>query len=652
VANVGPYEILGELGRGGMGAVWRARAPDGRMVAVKMLIRQDERTIARFDRERRLLMLLGEADGFVAMLDVGDSHQGPFYVMPLLSGGTLRNRLEGGPLPIPDVVALGVALATALGRAHEKGIIHRDMKPENVLFDDQGRPLIADLGIAKHFRRDVSGASMSVALTQGGEMTGSAGYMAPEQIENKDVGPPADVFALGAILWECLAGEPAFVGDSFHEVMAKVVSGEASSVRDLRPETPRWLHAVLARALRRDQDKRFRDCAEMARALVEWPTQWRRRVLVRWTAALAFAGVVAAAIGVAAREPKPSLASPAPTASATAVAPPKPSTPGAPDWWSALAVDQRPPLPLPKGISFGEPNGEYVNAKDGSVLVYVPAGPFQMGAAHPGVDETNAVPVHWVELSAYFLGKLELTNAQWETFAKETGYLTLAEQSGAGFVQPAKGAGARDIISQDDQVAGASRLHPEGDATAPPPPPEHPVVQVSWDDARAYCAWAGLRLPTEAEWERAAAWDARAKKARRFPWGDDPPNNGTLANVADARANARWPNTFDVVDWDDGYLTTAPVGSFPRGVSTVGAHDMSGNVQEWCADGYNDQYYSHSPRKDPLCPVGGPGSYVVCRGPSWCSPFVFSLQRRHHFVPLFRSNEVGFRVARSAKDGH
>jgi serine/threonine-protein kinase len=666
VAKVGPYEILGELGRGGMGSVLRARAPDGRIVAVKLLMRPDPQALARFERERRLLRLLGEAEGFVAMLDAGDTPHGPFYVMPLLSGGTLRKRLEDKPLPIDDVIALGIALATALGRAHEKGIIHRDLKPENVLFDAAGedssaagagggrvapigsiagRPLIADLGIAKHFRRDVSGASQSIALTRGGEIAGSAGYMAPEQIESMDVGPPADVFALGAILWECLAGVPAFVGDSFHAVMAKVASGQVSSVRDFRPETPRWLHAVIVHALRRDPAKRFRDGADLARALAEGERRWWRAMLLRGAAVTSAVAVAAVAIGLATRSgPPPRPSDAVPTTSPTVTAPSHPSTPGAPDWWSALAPDERPPLPLPKGISFGAASGEYVNAKDGSVLVYVPAGSFDMGTAH---GEPSAVPVHRVDLSAYFIGKFELTNALWEKFAKESGYLSVAEQSGAGYVVPMKE--SRDAITEGDQVTGASRLHPDGDASSSSPPPDHPVVQVSWTDASAYCAWAGLRLPTEAEWERAAVWDARAKRSRRFPWGDEPANGPRLANLADARANAKWPNYFVAVDWDDGYATTAPVGSFPRGASPVGALDMAGNVQEWVADGLDEEYYYHSQRKDPLCPPGGPGSFMCCRGPSWFSPITCTLHRRHRFIPLYRSNALGFRVARPGK---
>ncbi|MEZ0227655.1 MAG: serine/threonine-protein kinase, partial [Planctomycetota bacterium] len=202
--RVGPYEIVAPLGTGGAGTVFRARSADGREVAVKLLHRSDTEAFARFDRERRLLAELGEAQGFVPLLDAGASGGVPYIVMPLLAGGTLRKRLEGGALSIEETVRLGAELARALGRAHARGVVHRDVKPENVLFAHPTRPLVADLGLGKHFAHE--GLGRSASLSQTGAFKGTAGYMPPEQTrDTKSVGPPADVFALGAILHECLA---------------------------------------------------------------------------------------------------------------------------------------------------------------------------------------------------------------------------------------------------------------------------------------------------------------------------------------------------------------------------------------------------------------------------------------------------------------
>jgi serine/threonine protein kinase len=179
--RIGPYEVVKEIGRGGAGIVLRARGPDGHERALKVLKDSSGQRLARFERERRLLSSLGESDGFVPLLDAGDSNHGPYIVMPFVPGGTLRDRLRG-PLGIAATEKLAREVAAAMARAHERGIVHRDLKPENILFAADGRALVADLGLAKHFDRDAPGASASVSLSREGWLRGTAGYMSPEQI--------------------------------------------------------------------------------------------------------------------------------------------------------------------------------------------------------------------------------------------------------------------------------------------------------------------------------------------------------------------------------------------------------------------------------------------------------------------------------------
>jgi tetratricopeptide (TPR) repeat protein len=252
-----------------MGCVFLARrASDGAEVAVKLIPRETSpATLARFERETRLLALLGERAGFVPLLDYCcGSDYVPYLVMPFIGGGTLRNRLARGPLSVEETLALGRALARALGRAHARGIVHRDVKPENVLFTARGRPLLADLGLAKHFDRSVCGASQSIRLTASGIFKGTAGYMAPEQMRDAAcAGPAADVFALGAVLYECLAGRPAFASDTLLEVLARVDRAQVAPLR--RDDVPPSLEAALRRALARDPRERFADGAAFARAL-------------------------------------------------------------------------------------------------------------------------------------------------------------------------------------------------------------------------------------------------------------------------------------------------------------------------------------------------------------------------------------------------
>jgi serine/threonine protein kinase/tetratricopeptide (TPR) repeat protein len=263
--RLGPYRVVEEIGRGGMGVVYRARSGDGREVALKLLLEADPQKVARFERERRILASFTEEDGFVPVLDGGSSPEGPYFVMPVLEG-TLKARLGEGPLSVAEAAELGRALGSAIGRAHRRGIVHRDLKPGNVLFTAGGRPLVADLGLAKHFDRGVPGASDSLSLSVGGAFRGTIGYMPPEQMASaKDVGPPADVFALGAILYECLEGRPAFEADTFVGLIHKVTTGTLEPMR--RDDVPPGLAQAIAKALQPDPAERFADGAALATAL-------------------------------------------------------------------------------------------------------------------------------------------------------------------------------------------------------------------------------------------------------------------------------------------------------------------------------------------------------------------------------------------------
>jgi hypothetical protein len=267
--RIGSYALEGELGRGGMGVVHRARAPDGRVVALKLLSHAATPGVReRFERERRLLASFGPTDGFVPVLDAGEERGQPYIVMPLLEGGTLRTRLAHGALSVAATIEVAEALARALSKAHALGIVHRDLKPENLLFGREGPPLLADLGLAKHFDGASPGASRSVSLSTTGQLLGTVGYMAPEQAHDfKTAGPEADVFSAGAVLYECLAGSPAFEGESMLEVLAKVERASPPPVGSVRPETPSWLAILVDRALARDPADRFADGGELLDAI-------------------------------------------------------------------------------------------------------------------------------------------------------------------------------------------------------------------------------------------------------------------------------------------------------------------------------------------------------------------------------------------------
>ncbi|HZU95249.1 MAG TPA: bifunctional serine/threonine-protein kinase/formylglycine-generating enzyme family protein [Planctomycetota bacterium] len=568
----GPYELLEKVGEGAVGVVHRARAPDGRVVAIKIF---RGAALARIERERRLLASLDE-DGFVPLLDTGTAAGREFLVMPFLEGGTLRSRIEKGPLGVNETVALGRALARALGAAHAKGIVHRDVKPENVLFDGEGRPLIADLGLAKHFDSATPGASQSVALSKTGEFRGTAGYMPPEQmLDAKSTGPEGDVFALGAVLYECLAGEPAFFGQTVIEVVQKVEEGSFTPLAKRRKDVPAWLAGTIERCLVRAKEERFADGAALAAALeAKSDGRTRRRW---WLAAPAL--VVVAAVGFLGWRAR------AGGSTAPVVSSPPPPAPGGTGSSNEARPELQPPSPLPDELRPGEKPGEYVHRKSSTVLVFVPGGRCRLGSE---TADPLARDSFETDLGPFWIGKYEVTNAEFARFVEATGHVTRAEKEGSSnHVVPQHTGMSRTPEQWHNQVTSEMAVDvyswkkpfPDGK----PAVDTFPVVCVSWFDAAAYAEWAGLVLPTEDQWEKAAAWDPVARRHLETTWGDAPrPGiHGSFRDASLYRVVGLAPSPIAA---DDGFPWAAPVGSFPDDRAPCGAIDMAGNVGEWCGD--------------------------------------------------------------------
>ncbi len=243
----------------------------------------------------------------------------------------------------------------------------------------------------------------------------------------------------------------------------------------------------------------------------------------------------------------------------------------------------------------GVENRLAVNVKDGSVLVYVPPGEFEMGDG-----ERDDRPKHRVELSGYWIGVYAVSNAQYGRFVKATGH-RVPEQADYG-----------EAVWRDGGFPKA-RAH-------------HPVVCVSWEDARAYAQWSGCELATEAQWERAA----RGPLGLKYPWGEE----------WDAARCRNGENR--------GTEETAAVHGYPRGASGTGTYNQAGNVWEWCRDWYDGEYYKHSPARDPEGPSGG--SYRVRRGGGWWhdDPALFRGAYRYGDDPGYRRGLQGFRLVRTA----
>jgi tetratricopeptide (TPR) repeat protein len=256
------YDLLGELGRGGAGVVYKARQTAlDRVVALKMILtggHAAEGELARFLAEAEAVARL-QHPNVVQVYEVG-RHEGlPYFSLEYCPGGSLADRLAGGPLPARAAAELTAAVARGVHAAHARGIIHRDLKPGNVLLAEDGTPKVGDFGLAKRLERD-SG------LTQTGSFLGTPSYMAPEQAEGRGrrVGPAVDVYALGAVLYECLTGRPPFRGADAWATLEQVRIGEPVPVRQLQPGVPRDLETVCLKCLQKDPDKRYASAQALA----------------------------------------------------------------------------------------------------------------------------------------------------------------------------------------------------------------------------------------------------------------------------------------------------------------------------------------------------------------------------------------------------
>jgi serine/threonine protein kinase len=271
---VRPGDLLGErfeigelAGRGGMGDVFRAwDRRDRRLVAVKCArVRASREDLKRFEQEVRVLRDLRH-DAIVAYVDDGVLDGGrPWLAMEWVEGEDLRTTLSRGPLAIPEALSLAIRVADALGAAHAAGIVHRDVKPANLLLvgGDPTAVKVVDFGVARLV--DSLGES-SFSVT--GDVVGTPAYMAPEQARGeRDVDARADVFALGCVLYACLVGQPPFAGAHPIAILAKVLLAEAPRLRTSLPGIAPELDALVARALAKERDERPHDGAAMARAL-------------------------------------------------------------------------------------------------------------------------------------------------------------------------------------------------------------------------------------------------------------------------------------------------------------------------------------------------------------------------------------------------
>ena len=312
--SLGRYQVLGPLGAGGMGEVYRARDTDlAREVAVKVLptsVATDPDRLERFQREARAVAALSHPN-ILEIFDVGTHNGVQYAVTELLEGQTLRERLPAKGLPWQKVVEIGAGIADGLAAAHGKGIVHRDLKPENVFVTSDGRVKVLDFGLAR-IETEISPEAETATLTPAGTVTGTImgtpGYMAPEQVRGKTADHRSDIFALGCVLYELVVGKRAFGGDTTPDTMAAILKEEPPRPSTTGVALPIDLERTIHRCLEKSPEARFQSAADLAYNLkstatgsavpMATPTGEVRPVTRRWWP-VAVAVAVAVAVVIA-----------------------------------------------------------------------------------------------------------------------------------------------------------------------------------------------------------------------------------------------------------------------------------------------------------------------------------------------------------------
>ncbi len=268
--KVGPYEVVSQLGEGGMGEVYRAN--DSRLhraVALKLigLTGSSADRLRRFEQEARSIAALNHPN-IIAIYDVGTHGEVPFLVTELLEGETLRERLNRGPIPVRKAIEIATQVAQALSAAHERGIVHRDLKPENIYLTKDGHTKLLDFGLSKEQTSEsAAGITFTGSQTIPGTVMGTVGYMSPEQVRGLPADHRSDIFSFGTVLYEMLAGKRAFTGGSSVETMHAILNDEPPEVDTTTARIPPGLEKIVRHCLEKNPADRFQSARDLTFAL-------------------------------------------------------------------------------------------------------------------------------------------------------------------------------------------------------------------------------------------------------------------------------------------------------------------------------------------------------------------------------------------------
>jgi len=726
--HLGKYEIVELIGSGAYAEVYKAMDTVlRRTVALKLLkpsLLSDDEAVARFLQEAQTAANLIHPH-IAWVWDLGELDGRYYLAMRYIDGQSLDKVLKTkGQLSWDEAIKYITQISDALTFAHASSLVHRDIKPQNIMISPRDGAVLTDFGLVRAMEAGSIG-------TRTGALMGTPAYMAPEIWQGEPAGPAADQYSLACVLVEMLTGKPLFSGPTPPAVMRQHLMEGPHLPVSWPAGCPTGFTAIIQQALDQNPAERYPDIpafmsalnvsgqpnAEAAAVLPTdepWPpeqvvlqptpvvsdlpptpaesplmimvdrdplasavgsklersqmtpppfgtseqtTSTSRELSPRiapsrfklpgWAIALIALGglalLAACVLGVAwamnwlpgsdptavavvnpTQTPRPqATATVKPTAKPTAKPTTKPTTRST---FSSTATSD-PSIP-PACTEVGQ---TWTSPVDGMTLVCVPAGEFLMGSEDKYYNDDDEMPQHTVDLDPYWIDQTEVTNAMFAEFVAATGYRTTAEIEGSGYVfRPQQspvlvkinGRWVEQDMPQWQWVDGIDWQHPsrpDGDLDEKE---DHPVVQVSWNDAEAYCSWAGRFLPSEAQWEKAA----RGNEGDIYPWGNQSPTSSFL--------NYQW-NIGD----------TIAVGSYPAGASPYGIYDMAGNVWEWTADWYSSSYYSSQTNwLNPVGPVSG--TQRIVRGGAWDVDGIYArAAHRYSYPPDHRVSKLGFRCA-------
>ena len=607
------YRIEELIGRGAFAEVYRATHLELDRPRALKILRKDSKEVGSstyHDYEQRfgLEAKLGDRLDHPNLIQVYDfDREGDdlVLVMGYAPGGNLAEKIQtardhGEVIPIEEIKRIALDIAQGLAEIHELDIVHRDLKPSNIVFDKDGRAKIADLGLAQtpesRMARELTG---SIGFDQPGTLE----YMPPEQRPGNKmpVKASADIYALGCVIFEMLT----------RRVYYQQRTG--TKPRSLRSDVPPWIDKLVIKMLSDDPNNRPWDGNEAIKALkneielFRWRWLigiavigitlailffiWRKSITPVTTAetptvpptineTIAHTLIETPVLGVTISPTRTETISATPTQTGTS----KPSatiTPTRTDTTTASPTNTHTPEPTVTPMpTLGV--GSILNSEvDGMVQVYIPAGEFEMGWF-----------AHKVYLDAFWIDQTEVNHAMYNKCVED-------------------GACEQSSSPRYDDLDFA----------------DHPVIIVNWYDANDYCEWAGRRLPTEAEWEKAARGGL---EGALYPWGNEDP--------------VCTPGAVNGAQWMDCSWSTVSVGTFaPNG---YGIFDVIGNVKEWVADWYEKDYLDEMPYENPTGPASGESR--VLRGDSWAHTPLSKIAQRQSSSPTYENYDVGFRCAMDA----